>query len=173
MNARGKLLVLWGLALAGLLVALGVIAAQMFLPRNPGRALIVGGEQLPVGAVALYECDSGTAQCVRAQGSAINFEAFAKAAQSGTVAEYALVWVTHPGAGDWRVFSSVSTHRRCFVHWNAERVRFEDPCGGARWEPDGAYQEGPAPRNLDTFPAVTEDGQLFIELRVVRGASHD
>ena len=46
---------------------------------------------------------------------------------------------------------SVCTHLSCLTIWNPTLQRFECPCHGSRFEPDGRYVEGPAPRSLDRF----------------------
>jgi cytochrome b6-f complex iron-sulfur subunit len=38
-------------------------------------------------------------------------------------------------------------------------VRFECPCHGSKYQEDGTYIEGPAPRDLDRFRVVITDGQ--------------
>jgi cytochrome b6-f complex iron-sulfur subunit len=41
------------------------------------------------------------------------------------------------------------THMNCPTKWVAVNWRFECPCHGAKYWPNGAYIEGPAPRNFD------------------------
>jgi cytochrome b6-f complex iron-sulfur subunit len=43
--------------------------------------------------------------------------------------------------------------------WVDSTVRFECPCHGSKYEEDGTYIEGPAPRDLDRFRVVITDGQ--------------
>jgi cytochrome b6-f complex iron-sulfur subunit len=43
------------------------------------------------------------------------------------------------------------THEHCFVKWVPLNHRYECPCHGAKFELDGTYIEGPAPRHLDRF----------------------
>ncbi len=52
--------------------------------------------------------------------------------------------------------SMVCTHLGCLFKWVETNHRFECPCHGSKFEPDGTKirGEGPAPRNLDRF-AVT------------------
>lgn len=45
----------------------------------------------------------------------------------------------------------VCTHLGCLPKWVATNNRFECPCHGSKFEGDGAYIEGPAPRGLDRF----------------------
>ncbi len=46
---------------------------------------------------------------------------------------------------------NVCTHLGCLPKWQAARGRFECPCHGSKYELDGTWIEGPAPRSLDRF----------------------
>ena len=48
----------------------------------------------------------------------------------------------------------VCTHLGCLPRWVATNVRFECPCHGSKFNADGSYIEGPAPRGLDRFNIV-------------------
>jgi cytochrome b6-f complex iron-sulfur subunit len=54
----------------------------------------------------------------------------------------------------------VCTHLGCLPKWATTTARFECPCHGSKFEGDGSYIEGPAPRGLDRFPVtiVYNDG---------------
>lgn len=45
----------------------------------------------------------------------------------------------------------VCTHLGCLPKWTATTHRFECPCHGSKFELNGKYIEGPAPRSLDRF----------------------
>jgi cytochrome b6-f complex iron-sulfur subunit len=45
----------------------------------------------------------------------------------------------------------VCTHLGCLPKWSPSNERFECPCHGSKFEGDGSYIEGPAPRGLDRF----------------------
>jgi len=45
----------------------------------------------------------------------------------------------------------VCTHLGCLPKWVATNSRFECPCHGSKYELNGKYIEGPAPRSLDRF----------------------
>ncbi|NJO84044.1 MAG: Rieske 2Fe-2S domain-containing protein [Blastochloris sp.] len=49
------------------------------------------------------------------------------------------------------VLYAVCTHLGCLPAWVGASHRFECPCHGSKFELDGAYIEGPAPRGLDRF----------------------
>ena len=48
----------------------------------------------------------------------------------------------------------VCTHLGCLPKWVASNTRFECPCHGSKFEGDGSWIEGPAPRALDRFPVT-------------------
>lgn len=48
----------------------------------------------------------------------------------------------------------VCTHLGCLPKWVSSNNRFECPCHGSKFEGNGIYIEGPAPRGLDRFPLV-------------------
>ncbi len=53
----------------------------------------------------------------------------------------------------------VCVHLGCLYAWVDSTVRFECPCHGSKYQADGTYIEGPAPRDLDRFPVVITDGK--------------
>jgi cytochrome b6-f complex iron-sulfur subunit len=58
--------------------------------------------------------------------------------------------------------SMVCTHLGCLFKWVDATGRFECPCHGSKFESDGTFIEGPAPRSLDRFAvrAVTPTGAV-------------
>jgi cytochrome b6-f complex iron-sulfur subunit len=53
----------------------------------------------------------------------------------------------------------VCVHLGCLYAWVDSTVRFECPCHGSKYQEDGTYIEGPAPRDLDRFRVVITDGK--------------
>ncbi len=53
----------------------------------------------------------------------------------------------------------VCVHLGCLYAWVDSTVRFECPCHGSKYQEDGTYIEGPAPRDLDRFRIVIADGK--------------
>jgi cytochrome b6-f complex iron-sulfur subunit len=49
------------------------------------------------------------------------------------------------------VLYGVCTHLGCLPKWVEANHRFECPCHGSKFNLDGSYIEGPAPRSLDRF----------------------
>ncbi len=88
--------------------------------------------------------------------------------------------VVREPAGNFTVFFARSTNpafgsltpRQCVVQWDEPLKRFVEPCGGAKWTREGKYAEGPAPRDLDRFPAQVMNGDLTIRLDLAIGAAN-
>jgi cytochrome b6-f complex iron-sulfur subunit len=68
--------------------------------------------------------------------------------------------VSHLEDDSLLVLYGVCTHLGCLPKWGETTDRFECPCHGSKYELDGSYIEGPAPRGLDRFMAtvVFDDG---------------
>lgn len=89
----------------------------------------------------------------------------------------------------------VCVHLGCLYAWQEVTGRFECPCHGSKYEKDGTYIEGPAPRSLDRMvvqfvsgnqPVATTGAQgtplaipsdpnadLFVDTgKIIPGASH-
>ncbi|MDZ4771112.1 MAG: Rieske 2Fe-2S domain-containing protein [Chloroflexota bacterium] len=62
------------------------------------------------------------------------------------------------------VLYGVCTHLGCLPKWSDSNGRFECPCHGSKFELNGKYIEGPAPRSLDRFRTTVtfEDGSTAI-----------
>ncbi|HZY43727.1 MAG TPA: Rieske 2Fe-2S domain-containing protein [Anaerolineae bacterium] len=53
----------------------------------------------------------------------------------------------------------VCVHLGCLYAWVDSNHRFECPCHGSKYQLDGTYLEGPAPRDLDRFAVIIKDDQ--------------
>ena len=62
-------------------------------------------------------------------------------------------WLSNTDEGIVALYK-VCTHLGCLYKWVDANDRFECPCHGSKYERDGTYIEGPAPRSLDRF-AIT------------------
>ncbi len=59
-------------------------------------------------------------------------------------------WLSNTEAGV-QGFYKVCTHLGCLYKWVGTNNRFECPCHGSKFQANGLYIEGPAPRSLDRF----------------------
>jgi cytochrome b6-f complex iron-sulfur subunit len=62
--------------------------------------------------------------------------------------------VSHTPADALVILYMVCPHLGCLPKWVPTNYRFECPCHGSKYQIDGHYIEGPAPRSMDRF-AVT------------------
>jgi cytochrome b6-f complex iron-sulfur subunit len=60
-------------------------------------------------------------------------------------------WISNTERGVYALYG-VCTHLGCLPKWVSSNVRFECPCHGSKYQANGAWIEGPAPRGLDRFP---------------------
>ena len=54
-------------------------------------------------------------------------------------------------------------HLGCRVPWCETSQGFECPCHGSKYNFVGEYEAGPAPRNLDRFAVLEENGRLIVK----------
>lgn len=66
-------------------------------------------------------------------------------------------WLVNTGTGILAIYK-VCTHLGCLYKWVPSNDRFECPCHGSKYQKDGTYIEGPAPRTLDRFVVQVVDG---------------
>ncbi len=79
----------------------------------------------------------------------------------------------HPDGRFWLINSEegllaiykVCTHLGCLYKWVPANDRFECPCHGSKYQKDGTWIEGPAPRSLDRFVVRVLDssGNVLVE----------
>jgi len=55
------------------------------------------------------------------------------------------------------------THLGCSVPWNADEQRFTCPCHASAFDIRGEVVNAPAPRPLDLFPVMIEDGVVSVD----------
>ncbi|NJL93649.1 MAG: Rieske 2Fe-2S domain-containing protein [Anaerolineae bacterium] len=96
-------------------------------------------------------------------------------------------WLSVTEGGGIVALYKVCTHLGCLFRWVDANHRFECPCHGSKFELNGRFIEGPAPRSLDRFaievvttsgviasnadgdPVVLDDLSQFREVRVDTG----
>ena len=60
------------------------------------------------------------------------------------------LWLVNTSQGMLGLYK-ICTHLGCLYKWVSINDRFECPCHGSKFQLDGTYIEGPAPRNLDRY----------------------
>jgi cytochrome b6-f complex iron-sulfur subunit len=63
----------------------------------------------------------------------------------------ARLWLSHTQDNKVVALYNVCVHLGCLYKWVDVNHRFECPCHGSKYQLDGTYIEGPAPRSLDRF----------------------
>lgn len=73
-------------------------------------------------------------------------------------------WISNTDKGVLALYN-VCVHLGCLYGWQPVTNRFECPCHGSKYQKDGTYIEGPAPRSLDRFQIrfVDADGKVLAE----------
>lgn len=65
-------------------------------------------------------------------------------------------WLSSTDQGVYAIYK-VCTHLGCIYAWSTLNHRFECPCHGSKFQLNGTYIEGPAPRSLDRFVIQVQD----------------
>lgn len=138
MNRREFLTYAWGGALALLAVEAGVGTFFFMYPRFKagefGGSFVVGPE------ASLPPTDAAPSPFVAGKFWLVNV------AEEGPKALY-----------------MVCTHLGCLYKWAQSNNRFECPCHGSKFDREGYYIEGPAPRSLDTFLVTVDAGMVTVD----------
>ncbi|MCC6611877.1 MAG: Rieske 2Fe-2S domain-containing protein [Anaerolineae bacterium] len=73
-------------------------------------------------------------------------------------------WVSNVENEGLVMLYAVCTHLGCLYKWSESNNRFECPCHGSKFQRNGRYIEGPAPRSLDRFRTMLtfEDGTTAV-----------
>lgn len=135
-NRREFMAAAWGAATVLLLGQVGYVTFEFMYPRF--REGEFGGE-FPL------------------EGNPPPFEA---APQGNPDGKY---WLITTEEGETKAIYMVCTHLGCLYKWVDANWRFECPCHGSKFNHDGLYIEGPAPRSLDWFEIVNRpDGTMAV-----------
>ncbi len=73
-------------------------------------------------------------------------------------------WVRRTGKGpkELDVRSAICPHLGCAIGYDEGKRNFLCPCHDSRFALDGAAQNGPSPRGMDTLPIEIVDGRLKV-----------
>lgn len=92
----------------------------------------------------------------------VSTEKLPKAGAGPDAYESGRFWLVNTDSGVLALYK-VCVHLGCLYKWTPSNDRFECPCHGSKYQVDGTYIEGPAPRNLDRFviDAVDSKGAVL------------
>lgn len=66
--------------------------------------------------------------------------------------------------GGFLALSIICSHLGCSVIWNEEEEEFICPCHSSAFDKKGNVINSPAPRALDYFPVIIEEGKVKVNL---------
>lgn len=72
-------------------------------------------------------------------------------------------WLVTTNEGTSKAIYMVCTHLGCLYKWSSSNFRFECPCHGSKFNHEGFYIEGPAPRSLDYFEVAVEGDIVVVD----------
>lgn len=65
--------------------------------------------------------------------------------------------------GGFIALSLICTHLGCSIGWNAEKDQFVCPCHASAFDNKGNVMSPPAPRALDAYKVIIEDGIVKVD----------
>ncbi|HEY7832606.1 MAG TPA: ubiquinol-cytochrome c reductase iron-sulfur subunit [Ktedonobacterales bacterium] len=72
-------------------------------------------------------------------------------------------WVQDKDGTYWLALYQVCVHLGCKVPFRDDCNSFKCPCHGSHYNIDGEYLDGPAPRSLDRFTIVFNNGNVVVD----------
>ncbi len=138
-SRRSFLTKIWmGLGILGLAECIGLVVAFL-RPRQPRISEGEFGGMLTAGAVESFPHNSVTA--------------------SGR----GRFFLSRLDDGGFLALSRTCTHLGCTVRWVAEEHAFECPCHASAFDMTGNVTNPPAPRALDLYPVIIENGVVKVD----------
>ncbi len=67
----------------------------------------------------------------------------------------------------FKAISTTCTHLGCQVHWESSKSLFVCPCHNAFFDTNGNTISGPAPKPLERYDVVLNNGNIFVMLKEV------
>lgn len=68
------------------------------------------------------------------------------------------------GASSVRAVNPTCTHKQCTVEYRPAEKHFECPCHHSRYSIEGKVLNGPAPKDLETYPAELSGDRIVVTL---------
>jgi cytochrome b6-f complex iron-sulfur subunit len=65
--------------------------------------------------------------------------------------------------GGFLALSLICTHLGCSINWNSEKDQFMCPCHASAFDNKGNVISPPAPRALDTYKVIIQDGEVKVD----------
>lgn len=74
------------------------------------------------------------------------------------------LYIVREKDGGFLALSIVCSHLGCSVLWDEATQQFDCPCHSSAYDRQGIVLSSPAPRPLDYFPVIIEEGKLKADL---------
>jgi Rieske Fe-S protein len=151
-------------ALGALTGAVAAVPGLAFLA-HPLRSRTVTGEGEPTKVARAGDLKPGQPLRVVVRGTRRDGWLRQDAIQLGAC------WLV-PGEGERvRALSTVCPHLGCGIDWNGAAGRFECPCHGSVFDPNGTCTAGPSPRPMDELAVSRRGDDLLVTYRRFRVAT--
>jgi cytochrome b6-f complex iron-sulfur subunit len=74
------------------------------------------------------------------------------------------LYIVRDSEGGFLALSIICPHLGCSVLWDETRSQFDCPCHSSAFDRQGVVLSSPAPRPLDYFPVILEEGKVKVDL---------
>ncbi|OUC15259.1 MAG: hypothetical protein B0A82_07870 [Alkalinema sp. CACIAM 70d] len=121
---------------------------------------------LPTGLVAMLSgCKASVAEGFRKVGSIAELDEKGFFFQEYFTANPLLVVRQPKTPNTLTAVDPICTHQGCVVNWQKEKGAFVCPCHGAVFSPEGKVLQGPADRDLPTYPVELRGQEIWVSSR--------
>ena len=74
------------------------------------------------------------------------------------------LYIVREKDGGFLALSIVCPHLGCSVLWDETKKQFDCPCHSSAFDREGVVLSSPAPRPLDYFPVIIEEGKVKVDI---------
>jgi cytochrome b6-f complex iron-sulfur subunit len=74
------------------------------------------------------------------------------------------LYIVHDSEGGFLALSLICPHLGCSVLWDEEKKQFDCPCHSSAFDSHGVVLSSPAPRPLDYFQVILEEGKVKVDV---------
>jgi cytochrome b6-f complex iron-sulfur subunit len=75
------------------------------------------------------------------------------------------LYLVRDSEGGFLALSLICPHLGCSVLWDEAKKQFDCPCHSSAFDRHGVVLSSPAPRPLDYFPVILEEGKVKVDVR--------
>ncbi len=74
------------------------------------------------------------------------------------------LYIVRDSEGGFLALSLICPHLGCSVLWDETKKQFDCPCHSSAFDSHGVVLSSPAPRPLDYFPVILEEGKVKVDV---------